>query len=69
MQQTFKPVDAPYVPKDLIWYDSETSWQRLVNQRLNGDIETYTENIISTFMKSFQTMKLENQCRIEVSLT
>jgi hypothetical protein len=47
--QIFKPINKPYVPEDLIWYNSETSWQRLVNQRIKGNIEVHTESIVSSF--------------------
>ncbi|WP_338733596.1 hypothetical protein [Mangrovimonas cancribranchiae] len=47
--QTFKPTNKPYIPEDLIWYNSETSWQRLANQRINGNIAVHTENIVSMF--------------------
>lgn len=47
--QIFKPTNKPYIPEDLIWYNSETSWQRLANQRINGNIAVHTENIVSMF--------------------
>lgn len=44
---TFKPRCKPYVPSDLLWYDSDNSWHTFVKQRLEGNILTYTKRITS----------------------
>ena len=35
----------PFIPTDLIWFNNEPSWQRLYQQRINGNILEYHENI------------------------
>lgn len=36
--QKFKPIKKPYIPENLLWYPHETSWNRLYQQRINGNI-------------------------------
>jgi hypothetical protein len=43
----YTPTKVPYLPTKLLWYPKETSWQRLVEQRLNGNLSRYTEQISS----------------------
>jgi len=39
MHQIFEaPTLPPYLPENLIWYNNETRWQQLYQQRLNGTI-------------------------------
>lgn len=45
--QTFNPVKVPYVPNDLLWYPHEQSWDRLYQQRMNGNILDHHEIISS----------------------
>lgn len=37
-EQSFAPKELPYLPENLIWYQHEITWQRLAEQRLNGNI-------------------------------
>ena len=37
-KQVYNPVKKPYVPDNLLWYPHETSWFRLYQQRINGNI-------------------------------
>ncbi|WP_299781581.1 hypothetical protein [uncultured Formosa sp.] len=46
--QDFSPNKAPYIPTDLVWYHSELHWQKLVDQRLHGNIKTHTEHILTS---------------------
>lgn len=46
-KQIFNPVKSPYVPQDLIWFPHEVGWQRLVNQRMQGNLLEYNEVISS----------------------
>ncbi len=39
--QTFSPTKTPYVPDDVVWYNSEISWQQLAKQRIEGDLLHY----------------------------
>ncbi len=50
--QTFKPTQTPYIPKGCLWLDTNIGWQRLVDQRLSGNILTHQE-IISISSNSF----------------
>lgn len=52
MRQTFDPMVAPYVPDNLVWYSEQPQWQRLVKQRLNGNMLDYSE-FVSTKQTSF----------------
>ena len=57
--QLFKPIRSPYIPTDLVWYDSETSWQRLAHQRLNGSIIMHSETISSSQCENISTSDLK----------
>ena len=43
--QEFNPIGIPFIPDDLVWFEHETSWQRLAKQRLNGNILKHIEVI------------------------
>lgn len=43
--QTFTPSNKPFVPENMVWYDEEPSWQRLVSQRLSGGLTSHEERI------------------------
>ncbi len=45
LHQTFQPYAKPAVPDGLVWYQNEPSWQRLVSQRLNGNLLLHEERI------------------------
>ncbi len=42
---TANPTTKPYCPEDLHWMKTETQWQNLVKQRLNGNLLTYEQRI------------------------
>ncbi|MGY5504487.1 hypothetical protein [Riemerella anatipestifer] len=46
-EQFFNPTKAPFIPDDLLWFHHEPSWQRLAQQRLNGDLLEHNEFISS----------------------
>ena len=48
MVQTYLPTKQPYCPDDLVWLDSEASWQALAKQRLNGNILSYSLHLSSS---------------------
>lgn len=54
-QRTMKikldPMRKPFLPNDLIWYDEETQWQRLVNSRINGNMLEYNEFVSTSDTK------------------
>ncbi|MBV7440054.1 TerB family tellurite resistance protein [Weeksellaceae bacterium TAE3-ERU29] len=41
--QTFNPTKKPFVPDNLVWLPNESGWQRLVQQRLDGDLLNHNE--------------------------
>ncbi len=45
LHQTFKPTKAPFIPKGLIWFDGEPSWQRMARQRTDGNMLLHEEHI------------------------
>ncbi|MBR6111052.1 MAG: hypothetical protein U0K71_08415 [Paludibacteraceae bacterium] len=45
IRQTFTPSNKPFVPENMVWYDDEPSWQRLVSQRLSGGLTSHEERI------------------------
>lgn len=45
--QKFSPKKAPYIPEDLVWFHHNDTWQKLAQQRLQGELNYY-ELIIST---------------------
>jgi hypothetical protein len=63
--QSFSPIRKPFLPNNLVWYRHETSWQRLYDQRINGNILNHTE-IIST--EQTQVITKNEKRSIEQSL-
>lgn len=45
IHQTFTPCNKPSIPENMVWYDDEPSWQRLVSQRLSGGLTSHEERI------------------------
>lgn len=60
MVQTYFPTKQPYCPDDLVWLDSETSWQALVKQRLNGNILSYSLHLSSSESVSMTSSKVQS---------
>ena len=58
MVQTYLPTKQPYCPDDLVWLDSENSWQALVKQRLNGNILSYSLHLSSSESVSMTSSKV-----------
>lgn len=58
MVQTYLPTKQPYCPDDLVWLDSEASWQALVKQRLNGNILSYSLHLSSSESVSMTSSKV-----------
>jgi len=46
--QRYSPIKKPFCPEGMVWYDSDSTWQTLVKQRLNGNILSYVEHVSST---------------------
>lgn len=60
--QTFNPMKRPYIPNDLVWYPNEFTWQRLAQQRLNGNFLTHNE-----VLSSSQTQTLSSSEIVDVN--
>nr|DAS36024.1 MAG TPA: Protein of unknown function (DUF533) [Caudoviricetes sp.] len=60
--QTFDPEKRPYIPKDVVWFPSEFSWQRLAQQRLNGNFLSHDE-----VLSSSQTQTLDRNEILDVN--
>ena len=60
--QTFNPTKRPYIPNDLVWYPNEFTWQRLAQQRLNGNFLTHNE-----VLSSSQTQTLSSSEIVDVN--
>lgn len=65
--QTLNPKKTPFVPGGLVWYHSNLGWQRLTNQRLNGNLLTHTEVISTKQVETLSTNEI-NKLNAEVSL-
>ncbi|SFF95799.1 hypothetical protein SAMN04488033_11673 [Salegentibacter agarivorans] len=66
-KQVFRPTKSPFVPDDLVWYHSNTSWQRLAHQRLNGSIMMHNELISSSQSETLSAQELK-QVEAELKL-
>lgn len=60
------PILKPYVPKNLVWYPKETTWQRMFKQRTGGNNLLGIEEIISS--KSHKTVSSNEIMDINVQL-
>lgn len=65
--QIFNPSKFPYVPNDLTWLANEAGWQRLIKQRLEGNLLEHNE-----FMTSMQSQILNsneiNDLKVDLKL-
>jgi hypothetical protein len=48
----YEPTRAPYLPNDLFWYNYEPEWQRIVDDRLNGNLNHTKSEIKSEAFKA-----------------
>lgn len=51
MKMVFEPTRKPYVPDNLIWYEEQPQWKRLVQSRINGNMLEYNEFVSSSSTK------------------
>ncbi|MBW4362347.1 TerB family tellurite resistance protein [Flavobacterium taihuense] len=45
--QVFNPTKKPHLPADMIWFENESSWQRLYRQRTTGEIKRHHDILSS----------------------
>lgn len=63
--QVYKPVKKPYIPDNLLWFNHETSWYRLYQQRINGNILTH-HDIMSS--KSSHSISSNEKSNLKIAL-
>ena len=56
--QTFNPTKRPYIPNDLVWYRKEFTWQRLAQQRLNGNLLSHNEILSSSQTQTLKSSEI-----------
>ena len=49
--QHFNPTKKPFVPEDLVWFPHQVAWQRLVQQRMDGNLLSHSEYMSSSEQK------------------
>lgn len=62
MSRKLDPIEQPYVPSNLLWYNSKKDWQNLAEQRVHGNLLEY-EDIFSTknaeFLSDYEKKGIE----------
>lgn len=64
--QTFDPKEKPFIPDNLIWYPQEIQWQRISQQRMNGNMLEYHQVLSSkdtSFISSNERKSIESSAR------
>ena len=59
--QKFSPTKKPYLPDSLIWFNQEPEWQQIYQQRMNGNLDSYSivlKNQFSHFNKENEFKKI-----------
>jgi len=64
--QRSTPILKPYIPKKMVWYAKETTWQRMFKQRTGGNNLLGIEEIISS--KSHKTVSSNEIMDINIGL-
>lgn len=63
--QIYSPVKKPYIPENLLWFPHETSWYRLYQQRINGNI-LHHHDVMSS--KSSHSISKNEKSNLKVAL-
>jgi elongation factor Tu len=58
----FNPVDRPYLPDNLHWFNSDPDWKALADARLNGNMLHFEQTISTT-----QVSTLDQQTQLDVN--
>jgi hypothetical protein len=60
------PEKKPFLPENLVWFHHESEWQRIANDRLNGNLLTF-----KTFIKKdqFDLVSKDEQTQINSELS
>lgn len=59
------PTQGPYLPKDLIWYNYEPSWQNLYKIRKEGGLLNHKETLTTKEVKKFYS---QNQTKLAAEI-
>lgn len=60
IRATFNPTDQPFVPEGIEWLNTEPSWKRLIQQRMQGNMLTYSLSISSKSVTTISSSKIES---------
>lgn len=58
----YDPMDLPFVPNDIVWYQNQPKWQRLAQSRIQGNTLEYSESL-STKDSRFTSSSEKNEIR------
>ncbi len=58
--QHFNPTKKPFVPEDLVWFPHQAAWQRLVQQRMDGNLLSHSEYMSSSEQKIVSESEMIN---------
>ena len=58
--QHLNPTQKPFVPEGLVWYPHQVAWQRLVQQRMNGNLLSHSEYMSSSEQKIISNSELSD---------
>jgi hypothetical protein len=70
LEQRYQPTTLPYVPADLVWYHHEPSWQRLVQQRMQGSLLEHREKMETSKNRAVQqneVSQIQNELNVAVN--
>ena len=58
--QHLNPTQKPFVPEGLVWYPHQVAWQRLVQQRMNGNLLSHSEYMSSSEQKIISNSEMSD---------
>ena len=58
--QHLNPTQKPFVPENLVWFPHQIAWQRLVQQRMNGNLLSHSEYMSSSEQKIISNSEISD---------
>lgn len=58
--QHLNPTQKPFVPENLVWFPHQIAWQRLVQQRMNGNLLSHSEYMSSSEQKIISNSEMSD---------
>jgi hypothetical protein len=58
--QHLNPTQKPFVPEGLVWFPHQVAWQRLVQQRMNGNLLSHSEYMSSSEQKIISNSEMSD---------